>query len=216
MAMTLTLEVPALAGLRRPTSAQTTPKARPVDRGNAGPDDVLISRISNGDHLAMRVLYARHHVRIYRFVLRVVRDRAMAEDLTSDVFLDVWRQAGRFEARSAVTTWLLRIAHFKALSALRRKPHEELTDTIVETVADGAATPDGALLAKDETKALRGCVDRLSADHRAVIELVYFHGKSVEQVADMTGVKRATIRTRMFHARRQLAAMLAEMGVGRG
>src|SRR6187397_1612897 len=105
-------------------------------------DEVLISRIAGGDRLAMRVLYARHHVRVYRFVLRVTRDRAMAEDLTSDVFLDVWRQAGRFEGRSAVTIWLLKIAHHKACSALRRKPHEELTDEMAETIVDQAATPD--------------------------------------------------------------------------
>src|SRR5438132_14315187 len=95
-------------------------------------DEVLISRIAGGDQLAMQVLYARHHVRVYRFVLRLVRDEAAAEDLISEVFLDVWRQSGRFEGRSAVSTWLLAIARFKALSALRRRPHEELDDEAAE------------------------------------------------------------------------------------
>jgi len=75
----------------------------------------------------MQVLFARHHVRVYRFVLRLVREEATAEDLISEVFLDVWRQANRFEGRSAVSTWLLAIARFKALSILRRRPEEELT-----------------------------------------------------------------------------------------
>src|SRR5262245_2277773 len=78
-------------------------------------DDVLIGRIATGDRLAMQVLFARHHVRVYRFVLRLVRDESVAEDLISEVFLDVWRQAGRFEGRSQVSTWLLAIARFKAL-----------------------------------------------------------------------------------------------------
>ena len=66
----------------------------------------------------MQVLYGRHHVRVFRFGLRLVRDEQVAEDLISEVFLDVWRQAGKFEGRSAVSTWLLAITRFKALSAL--------------------------------------------------------------------------------------------------
>ena len=84
-------------------------------------DDVLIARIAGGDRLAMQVLFARHHVRVFRFVLRLTRNEATAEDLISEVFLDVWRQAGKFEGRSAVSTWLLGIARFKALSALRKR-----------------------------------------------------------------------------------------------
>ena len=74
------------------------------------PDEVLIGRIANGDRLAMQVLYARYHVRVFRFVVRLVRDEATAEDMISEVFLDLWRQAGRFEGRSTVSTWLLAIA----------------------------------------------------------------------------------------------------------
>ena len=62
-------------------------------------DEALIGRIATGDKVAMQVLFARHHVRVYRFVLRLVRDQTKAEDLISEVFLDVWRQAGKFEAR---------------------------------------------------------------------------------------------------------------------
>src|SRR5213079_3084984 len=74
------------------------------------PDEMLIGRIAAGDRLAMQVLYARYHIRVFRFVVRLVRDEATAEDVISEVFLDVWRQAGRFEGRSTVSTWLLAIA----------------------------------------------------------------------------------------------------------
>src|SRR5690349_10484646 len=97
-------------------------------------DEVLIQRIAQGDRLAMQVLFARHHVRVFRFVLRLVRNEATAEDLISEVFLNVWRQAGKFEGRSAVSTWLLAIARFKALSELRRKPEHELDEETAETV----------------------------------------------------------------------------------
>src|SRR5246127_4788211 len=97
-------------------------------------DEVLIGRIAGGDRLAMQVLFARHHVRVYRFVLRLIRNEAAAEDLISEGFLDVWRQAGRFEGRAQVSTWLLAIARFKALSALRRKPEQELDEEAAEAI----------------------------------------------------------------------------------
>src|SRR5437588_12594524 len=118
-------------------------------------DEVLIGRIASGDRLAMQVLFARHHVRVYRFMLRVVRDETKAEDLISEVFLDVWRQADRFEGRSAVSTWMLAIARFKALSALRKRPDEELDEETAATIEDTADTPEVALEKKDKSTVLR-------------------------------------------------------------
>ena len=104
-------------------------------------DESLIKRIAGGDKRAMQVLYTRHHMRVFRFVVRLVHDESMAEDLISDVFLDVWRQADRFEGRSAVSTWLMSIARFKALSARRRRTDAELDDKIETTIADPADDP---------------------------------------------------------------------------
>ncbi|MBN8986123.1 MAG: RNA polymerase subunit sigma, partial [Rhizobiales bacterium] len=84
----------------------------------------------------MRVLYGRHHVRVFRFGVRLVRNEQLAEDLISEVFLDVWRQAGRFEGRSTVSTWLLGIMRFKALSALRRRTDAELDEEAAGSIAD--------------------------------------------------------------------------------
>jgi len=81
----------------------------------------LVNRIAAGDKLAMQALFARHRTGTYRWLLRMVHDEALAEDLLSDVFLDVWRQANRFEGRSSVSTWLMSIARFKARSARRRR-----------------------------------------------------------------------------------------------
>ena len=118
-------------------------------------DEVLIGRIANGDRLAMQVLFARHHVRVFRFVLRLVRDEAAAEDLISEVFLDVWRQAGKFEGRAAVSTWLLAIARFKSLSALRRKPEQELDDETAAAIEDSSDTPDVTLEKKQKGEVIR-------------------------------------------------------------
>jgi RNA polymerase sigma-70 factor (ECF subfamily) len=179
-------------------------------------DEVLIQRIAGGDRLAMQVLFARHHVRVFRFVLRLVRNESVAEDLISEVFLDVWRQAGRFEGRSAVSTWLLAIARFKALSALRRKPEAELDDEMAEMIEDQADDPEITMQKKDTSEVLRDCLSVLSADHREIIDLVYYHEKSVEEVAQIVGIPENTVKTRMFYARKKLAEELKARGIERG
>jgi RNA polymerase sigma-70 factor (ECF subfamily) len=179
-------------------------------------DEVLIARIAGGDRLAMQVLFTRHQVRVYRFVLRLVRNEATAEDLISEVFLDVWRQAGKFEGRSAVSTWMLGIARFKALSVLRKRPEEELDDETTERIEDHADDPEVALAKKDKAAVLRECLSKLSADHREIVDLVYYHEKSVEEVAGIVGIPEATVKTRMFYARKKLSELLKEQGIDRG
>src|ERR1700719_629105 len=179
-------------------------------------DEVLIGRIASGDRHAMQVLYARHQVRVYRFVLRLVRDEGTAEDLISEVFLDVWRQAGRFEGRSAVSTWLLAIARFKALSALRRRKDVELDDEAANTIEDTSDDPEVAVQKKDKSGALRKCLTALSPDHREIVDLVYYHEKSVEEVAEIVGIPENTVKTRLFYARKKLADLLKAAGVERG
>jgi RNA polymerase sigma-70 factor (ECF subfamily) len=165
---------------------------------------MLIRRIAGGDRLAMRTLFCRHRVALYRW-----RDEALAEDLLSDVFLDVWRQAASFEGRSSVSTWLLAIARYKALSARRRRPDAELDETIASTVADPADDPEVVLQKKDRSERLRHSLERLSPEHGEVIDLVYYHGKSVKDAAEIIGISEATAKTRMFYARRKLADLVA-------
>src|SRR2546426_2737638 len=105
-------------------------------------NETLIGRIAGGDQLAMRTLFARHRVALHRWLLRLVRDETLAEDLLSDVFLDVWRQASSFKAHSSVSTWLLAIARYKALSARRRRTDAELDDKLASSLADPADDPE--------------------------------------------------------------------------
>jgi RNA polymerase sigma-70 factor (ECF subfamily) len=179
-------------------------------------DESLIVRIAQGDRLAMKVLYGRHHVRVYRFALRLIRDEAIAEDVVSEVFLDIWRQAGRFEGRSAVSTWMLAITRFKALSVLRRKKDDELDEETAERIEDATDDPEVALAKRDTGNVLRRCLAALSPEHREVIDLVYYHEKSVEEVAAIAGVPHNTVKTRMFYARKKLAELLKRAGIERG
>src|SRR5213079_3578820 len=179
-------------------------------------DEMLIGRIAAGDRLAMRVLFARYHVRVFRFVVRLVRDETNAEDVISEVFLDVWRQAGRFEGRSTVSTWLLAIARFKAISALRRRRDEGLDEETAAAIEDLSDNPATALEKKDKSAMLRKCLAGLSAEHREIVDLVYYHEKSVEEAAEIVGIPENTVKTRLFYARTKLAELLKAAGVERG
>jgi RNA polymerase sigma-70 factor, ECF subfamily len=176
-------------------------------------DDALIGLIAEGDKRAMQVLYARHNVRVYRFILRLTGNQSLAEDLVSEVFLDVWRQAEGFESKSQVSTWLLAIARYKALSALRRRTDEHLDDHMAATIEDTADNPETVVGTKDRNTIVQKCLGRLSPAHREVIDLVYYHEKSVEEVAKIVGVPAATVKTRMFYARSKMADLLKDAGV---
>ena len=172
-------------------------------------DETLITRISEGDQLAMRTLFARHRLAIYRWLLRLVGDETLADDLLSDVFLDVWRKAASFERRSSVSTWLLAIARHKALSARRRRTDVELNAELASTVADPADNPELVLQKKNREELLRHSLARLSPEHGEVIDLTYYHGKSIKEVAEIIGINEATVKSRTFYARKRLAELVA-------
>ncbi len=176
-------------------------------------DEMLLERIAEGDRAAMHTLYARHNVRVYRFVLRMLRDVTATEDLVSQVFLDVWRTASQFEGRSQVSTWLLSIARFKALTALRQRKYEDIDQDEVMEVADSADTPEASLDRTRTSEILRACVAKLSPAHREIVNLVYYHEKSVDEVAGIVGIPASTVKTRMFYARKQLADLLKNAGI---
>ncbi len=176
-------------------------------------DEMLLQSIADGETAAMHVLYARHSLRVYRFVLRMVRNPTTAEDIVSHVFLDVWHNAGQFQGRSQVSTWLLSIARFKALTALRQRQHEDLDQEAVRGIADTAETPEAALDRNRTSAILRACIAKLSPAHREIIDLVYYHEKSVEEAGAIIGIPQATVKTRMFYARKHLGALLKDAGV---
>jgi len=193
-------------GLAPSIAARPAPIAQTKDSSDA----TLIARVATGNRLAMQILFARHHARVYRFILRLVGSEAAAEDLTSEVFLCVWRQAPQFAARSSVTTWLLAIARYKAIAELRRRP---VSDVVSVQTSNPADDPEASLAIKHRGEILRNCLTRLSPRHREIIDLVYYHEKSVREAAEILGVPGNTVKTRMFHARKRLSRLLAEHGV---
>jgi RNA polymerase sigma-70 factor, ECF subfamily len=176
-------------------------------------DAALIARVADGDRQALRLLFVRHQPKVHRFVLRLVANSATAEDVVNDVFFDLWRQAASFEGRAQLSTWLLAIARNKALTAMRGRLHEPLDDAAAEAIPDPAGTAEESLDASQRAAILRRCLRQLSTAHREIIDLVYYHEKSVDEVATIIGVPAATVKTRMFYARKRLAELLKAAGI---
>jgi RNA polymerase sigma-70 factor (ECF subfamily) len=161
----------------------------------------------------MRVLFGRHQLRLYRFIVRILNDGTLAEDLVNDVFLAVWRQAARFEGRSTVLTWLLAIARLKAIAKVRGRKETNLDVSAAYQIPDNAAS-EQALDAKDRSQLIRSCISRLSPEQTEIIDLVYYHERSVSDVAKIVGIPEATVKTRMFYARKKLGELLGALGEG--
>jgi RNA polymerase sigma-70 factor (ECF subfamily) len=197
---------------------------RPADRTSNGRlsatkrslyDTALLRRIAEGDKEAMRSLFLHYRLYVYRFLLRLLNNAPLADDLTSEVFLDVWRQSGRFEGRSTVATWMLAIARNKALATLRRQRHDSLDDAELETIEDTADDPETAVQKVDRSRLLRQILADLPVKHREIIDLVYYHEKSLPEVATILGILHDTAKTRLFYARKHVAKRLKEACVDR-
>jgi RNA polymerase sigma-70 factor (ECF subfamily) len=178
-------------------------------------DDTLVQRIADGDKTALKVLYLRHRTRIYRFVARLTGSDTTADEVVNEVFLEVWRHADQFEGKSRLATWLLSIARFKAISACRRRAEAPLDERACALIEDPADDPASSMEKRQRSDILQRCMGTLRPSHQAVINLIYYQGKKIEEVAQNAGVPAATIKTRLHYARSRMAERLAEAGVDR-
>jgi RNA polymerase sigma-70 factor, ECF subfamily len=178
-------------------------------------DETLIALVAAHDKNAMRLLFVRHNARVFRFLRRLVDNAATAEDLVTETFVEVWRRAGRFEARSKASTWILGIARYKALSALRRRHVVQLDDDAFELVADPMDDPEVHAQNNKRAAVLRDCLRQLPPAQREILDLIYYHEQSVADVARIVGVPENTVKTRAFYARKRVAELMAERGIER-
>src|SRR5262245_3349912 len=179
------------------------------------PDDALVNSIAVGDRRAMVLLFLRHNVRIHRFVMRLTGKSSIAEDIVSDVFLDIWRGAAEFSGKSNVSTWLLGIARNKAMSTLRRRTESVLDYDAAVALVDDTDDPEVVADRASRGAVVRRCLTRLPPALREVVDLIYYHEKTVAEVAQIVGIPAGTVKTRMYHARSRLQVLLESAGVRR-
>ncbi len=172
-------------------------------------DRRLLERIARRDRVAFETFFHLHGSSVHRFVRDLVRDDGLAEELTSDVMVEVWRSAGKFGGRSRVRTWAFGIAHHKAIDALRKRrvPPVPLDD--LAGLPGQAEGPEAAALRDDERRMLGRALASLSPEHRAVVELTFIEGFSQKEIAEVVGCPVATVKTRAFYAKQRLRDALA-------
>ena len=179
----------------------------------AASDGQLLARIARGDKDAVTALYRRLERPLFAFLVKTLRDREAAADVLNETMLDVWRQAGRFEGKSSVATWIYSIAHHKAISWLRKRREIELDEEAAEEIVDDAPAADSKIAAEDLTQIIARLMEKLSVDHRIVLQLAYFQEFSAGQIAEILDCPENTVKTRMFYARQRLRALLEAEGI---
>jgi RNA polymerase sigma-70 factor (ECF subfamily) len=179
-------------------------------------DCELMARVARRDAVALEALYMRHQPRVFRFITRIVRDQAVAEELTNEVFVDVWQHARSYEGRSLATTWLLSIAHNRAISALRKRRDESWDEDEAAGLRDEADISDVVMQKAEKATILRKCINALPAEYREILDLVYYHELSVSEAGSVLGIPEGTVKTRLFTARRRLSELMKKAGVDRG
>jgi RNA polymerase sigma-70 factor (ECF subfamily) len=173
-----------------------------------------IREIAGGDRRAFERLYEVYAPRIFRFAIRMVKEESKAEEVVNDVMFEVWKSAGTFAGRSKASTWILGIARFRALNAIRGKKIETEEMDAERPLADPGDDAGEQLDQAVRVHRIKEALDTLSPNHREVMELTFFQGCSYPEIAEIVGCPVGTVKTRMFHAKKKLEPVLASLTVG--
>jgi len=184
-----------------------------LDAGNTAPDGKLLDGIAKGDRAAFTEFYQRHGRSLFAYLAKLVQGRELAEEVLREAVLDIWRQAGRLEGKSSVTTWLFSIGHHRAVSRRRRMREIALGGEVAAGIEDGAPAPDIQVTDHGMWHLLQDLIERLSLDHREILQPAYYQEFSVQEIAEVLDLPEGTVTTRMSYARQRLTALLDAAGV---
>lgn len=179
-----------------------------VRSAGAQDDARLIAQVVSGDLRAFETLYRLYHPRLSHFLIRMLRRPALVEEVLNDTLLIVWKKAETYNGHSKVSTWIFAIAYRRALKALRRVD-EPMEDTFAEHRESGEPGPEQLLGRSQVNAVLVEAMGGLSHDHRTVVDLAYFHEMGYREIAEIMDCPVDTIKTRMYHARRNLRTALS-------
>ncbi len=194
----------------RRVSIQSVLKRNDVSAATASaPKDEarLLRRIAAGERRAFEELYRIYHPRLTRFLSNLLRKPEMVEEVLNDTLMAVWRRPDSYTGASKLSTWVFAIAYRKALRA-RSRFDEPIEDKGAETRVSDEASPEQQLGRRQVQEALLSAMSQLSADHRTVVDLTYFHEFGYKEIAEIMACPVDTVKTRMFHARRNLKTAL--------
>lgn len=170
----------------------------------------LLAGVQRGRRADFDALYRLYHPRLWRFLSHMLRQGDLIEEALNDTLLVVWQRADGFDGRSKLSTWIFGIAYRKALKALSRLDLPADGDDAEEPVDPGPGPEQQLGLAQLRGR-LGAALAELSPEHRAVVELCYFHDMAYGEIAEVVGCPQETVKTRMFYARRRLRLLLDDL-----
>lgn len=175
-------------------------------------DATLLSAVVDGDREALAELHDRYAARVHALALRVLRDRALAEDVTQEVFLAVWRTAAGFDTtRGAVAAWIMGLAHHKAVDAVRREDvhaRRRSPAEVLELHESDQPSPHDEAWTSLRGAEVRAALSTLPEAQREVLVLAYFGAYTQREIAAITGAPLGTVKTRTLLAMRRLRDVL--------
>lgn len=182
-------------------------REEPRGGGHDG-DGALMARIRVKDIDAFETLYGVYRPRLSRFLLKLIHRPTLVEEVLNDTLMVVWEKPEAFNGASKLSTWIFAIAYRNAMKALRSQD-EPIEDAFANERVSPDSTPEDALGQQRTQVLLRRAIDKLSAEHRAVVEFTYFHEMGYREIAQIMDCPVDTVKTRMFHARRRLKQHLS-------
>ncbi len=174
-----------------------------------GPDErELLARVSGQDLQAFEKLYRIYQPRLARFLIAILQRPQLVEEVLDDTMMVIWQTAGNFRGASKPSTWVFSIAYRKALKAKAKWP-DPVEQEEHDTRVSNEPGPDDELHHRRLHDALIDAMNHLSPEHRAVVDLTYFHGLGYREIAEIVDCPVDTVKTRMFHARRRLKEVMS-------
>ncbi len=167
----------------------------------------LIQKVQQGDEAGLSQLYDKTVSKVYSLAYRIVQNAQDAEEVTCDVYTQVWKSAGRYDlARGEVMAWLMVICRSRALDCLRRQgqPVVDTSTDLADTTASADRLPDDLLVALQEGFAVTAALASLSEMQRQVIQLAYFRDLSHSEIAEHLSIPLGTVKS---HVRRALQVL---------
>jgi RNA polymerase sigma-70 factor (ECF subfamily) len=174
-------------------------------------DHLLVRQVAAGDQQAFSILYDEYHLPVYNYILRLVHEPQVAEDLLQESFLALWQGAKNFREEAKVKTWLLRIAHHRSVSWLRRSRPVWSLDDVAETTDDDQI--EQQIFEDWEADRVRRALDQLSPKHQAVIELAFVHNLPYADIAAVLDCPIGTVKSRMSYAIRRLGLLIKQLDI---
>ncbi len=174
-------------------------------------DSELVRRIAAGEQAALRELYAAYGQRLFAYAVRLTRNPTIAEDVVQESLVAVWQSAARYGGQGRVIAWLLGIVHHKALNAIRRQS-PSLLEEEPEELPDESATLDEQMAVRERADLLRVALEALSLKHRMVLELVFYQGLHLAEVAQVCDCPVGTVKSRLSYAQAHLRRVLEQAG----